>query len=143
MILERLPASLMRLQMRSLLNQRWYSGTTPCPQTGIGGVAKSVRRTRSCRIKFCVQRGLGALPSTSKFVAVDSHKHCLRQYASLKNVVFDNYAQTAFYRYDYANKGLNFILVSDKMILTNGGVSLERSGRKIAVFAGKCQAVPG
>ena len=87
--------------------------------------------------------GLGALPSTSKFVAVDSHKHCLRQYASLKNVVFDNYAQTAFYRYNYANKGLNFILVSDKMILTNGGVSLERSGRKIAVFAGKCQAVPG
>lgn len=68
-------------------------------------------------------------------MAVDSHKHCLRQYASLKNVVFDNYAQTAFYRYDYANKGLNFILVSDKMILTNGGVSLERSGRKIAVFA--------
>ena len=87
--------------------------------------------------------GLGALPSTSKFVAVDSHKHCLRQYASLKNVVFDNYAQTAFYRYNYANKGLNFILVSDKMILTNGGVPLERSGRKIAVFAGKCQAVPG
>ena len=27
---------------------------------------KSVRRTRSHRMKFCVQRGLGALPSTSK-----------------------------------------------------------------------------
>ena len=26
----------------------------------------SVRRTRSHRMKFCVQRGLGALPSTSK-----------------------------------------------------------------------------
>ena len=26
----------------------------------------SVRRTRSRRMKFCVQRGLGALPSTSK-----------------------------------------------------------------------------
>ena len=88
-------------------------------------------------------KGFGGAALNKQFVAVDSHKHCLRQYASLKNVVFDNYAQTAFYRYDYANKGLNFILVSDKMILTNGGVSLERSGRKIAVFAGKCQAVPG
>ena len=29
-------------------------------------LVKSVRRTRSHRIKFCVQRGLGALPSTSK-----------------------------------------------------------------------------
>ena len=27
---------------------------------------QSVRRTRSHRMKFCVQRGLGALPSTSK-----------------------------------------------------------------------------
>ena len=27
--------------------------------------SKSVRRTRSHRMKFCVQRGLGALPSTS------------------------------------------------------------------------------
>ena len=27
---------------------------------------KSVRRTRSHRMKFCVQRGLGALPSTSE-----------------------------------------------------------------------------
>ena len=69
---------------------------------------------------------------------MDSHRHCLRQYASLKNVVLENYALTAFYRYDYANMGLNSILISDKIILTNGGVSLERSGRKIAVFAGKC-----
>ena len=29
-------------------------------------LVKSVRRTRSRRMKFCVQRGLGALPSTSK-----------------------------------------------------------------------------
>ena len=28
-------------------------------------LVKSVRRTRSRRMKFCVQRGLGALPSTS------------------------------------------------------------------------------
>ena len=28
-------------------------------------LVKSVRRTRSHRMKFCVQRGLGALPSTS------------------------------------------------------------------------------
>ncbi|MBD9032339.1 MAG: hypothetical protein EGR19_09110 [Dialister sp.] len=27
---------------------------------------QSVRRTRSHRMKFCVQRGLGALPSTSR-----------------------------------------------------------------------------
>ena len=29
-------------------------------------LVKSVRRTRSHRMKFCVQRGLGALPSTIK-----------------------------------------------------------------------------
>jgi len=29
-------------------------------------LVKIVRRTRSHRMKFCVQRGLGALPSTSK-----------------------------------------------------------------------------
>ena len=29
-------------------------------------LVKSVRRTRNHRMKFCVQRGLGALPSTSK-----------------------------------------------------------------------------
>ena len=29
-------------------------------------LVQSVRRTRSHRMKFCVQRGLGALPSTSK-----------------------------------------------------------------------------
>ena len=29
-------------------------------------LVKSVRRTRSHRMKFCVQRGVGALPSTSK-----------------------------------------------------------------------------
>ena len=29
-------------------------------------IVKSVPRTRSRRMKFCVQRGLGALPSTSK-----------------------------------------------------------------------------
>ena len=28
-------------------------------------LVKSVRRTRSHRMNFCVQRGLGALPSTS------------------------------------------------------------------------------
>ena len=28
-------------------------------------MVQSVRRTRSHRMKFCVQRGLGALPSTS------------------------------------------------------------------------------
>ena len=70
-------------------------------------------------------------------MAVDSHTHCLRQYAPLKNVVFENYALTAFYRYDYVNIGLNSILKSDRMILVNGGESLEESGRKIAIFAGK------
>ena len=29
-------------------------------------MVQSVRRTHSHRMKFCVQRGLGALPSTSK-----------------------------------------------------------------------------
>ena len=29
-------------------------------------MVQSVRRTRSHRMKFCVQRGLGALPSTGK-----------------------------------------------------------------------------
>ena len=40
-------------------------------------LVKSVRRTRSHRMKFCVQRGLGALPSTSSLWQMDSHKHCL------------------------------------------------------------------
>lgn len=88
-------------------------------------------------MKFCDQKGLGATALNKQFVAVDSHKHCLRQYVSLKNVVLENYALTAFCCYNYVGIGLNFILVSDKMVLTNGGVSLERSGRKIAIFAGK------
>ena len=41
--------------------------------------------------------GLGALPSTSKFVAVDSHKHCLLQFAFLKSVVPVSYAKIGFY----------------------------------------------
>ena len=56
----------------------------------------------------------------------------------LQNVALKNYAISVFYSYDYVKTGLNFILISDKMILMNGGVSLERSGRKIAVSAGKC-----
>lgn len=83
-------------------------------------------------------KGFGDTALSKQFVAVDSHKHCLRQYASLKNVVLENYALTAFYHCDYVDIGLRFIPTSDKMILTNGGVSLERSGRKIAVSAGKC-----
>ena len=58
---------------------------------------KSVHRTRSRRMKFSVQRGLGALPPTSKFVAVDSHKHCLLQFAFLKSVVPVSYAKIGFY----------------------------------------------
>ena len=47
-------------------------------------LVKSVRRTRSHRMKFCVQRGLGAAPSTSVCGEMDSHKHCLPQYAAHK-----------------------------------------------------------
>ena len=36
------------------------------PASGELVLVISVRRTRSRRMKFCVQRGLGALPSTSK-----------------------------------------------------------------------------
>lgn len=98
---------------------------------------KSVRRTRSRRMKFCDQKGFGGAALNKQFVAVDSHKHCLLQYASLKNVVLENYALTAFYCCGYVCIGLNFILISDRMILVNGGESLEGSGRKIAIFAGK------
>ena len=35
-------------------------------------LVKSVRRTRSHRMKFCVQRGLGALPSTAS--GEENHK---------------------------------------------------------------------
>ena len=45
---------------------------------------KSIRRTRGHRIKSCVQRGLGAAPSTSVCGEMDSHKHCLPQYAAHK-----------------------------------------------------------
>ena len=88
--------------------------------------------------KILRSKGFGGTALNKQFVAVDSHKHCLRQYASLKNVVLENYALTAFYHCDYVDIGFGFIPTSDKMILTNGGVSLERSGRKIAVSAGKC-----
>lgn len=47
-------------------------------------LVKSVRRTRSHRMKFCVQRGLGALPSQAVCGEMDSHKHCLPQYAAHK-----------------------------------------------------------
>lgn len=79
-------------------------------------------------------KGFGGVALNKQFVAVDSHKHCLRQYASLKKRGTENYALTAFYHCDYVNVGLMFIPASDKMILTNGGVSLERSGRKIAAL---------
>ena len=48
-------------------------------------LVKSVRRTRGHRIKSCVQRGLGATPSTSVCGEMDSHKHCLPQLCSLSN----------------------------------------------------------
>ena len=38
---------------------------------------KSVRRTRSHRLKICVPRGLGGIPSTSAWGYLDSHKHRL------------------------------------------------------------------
>ena len=81
---------------------------------------KSVRRTRSRRMKFCDQKGFGGATLNKQFVAVDSHKHCLLQFALLKNVELENYALTAVYRCNYVDKGLRFILIYDKMILTNG-----------------------
>ena len=57
---------------RRLFLRLLYSTSTSMPKkkkTTASGklvLVKSVRRTRSHRMKFCVQRGLGALPSTSK-----------------------------------------------------------------------------
>ena len=45
-------------------------------------MVKSVHRTRSRRMKFCVHGGLGALPSTNSLWQMDSHKHCLRDVCS-------------------------------------------------------------
>ena len=47
-------------------------------------LVKSVRRTRSHRMKFCVQRGLGHCPQQAVCGEMDSHKHCLPQYAAHK-----------------------------------------------------------
>ena len=47
-------------------------------------LVKSVRRTRSHRMKFCVQRGLGRCPQQAACGEMDSHKHCLPQYAAHK-----------------------------------------------------------
>ena len=140
--------------------------TLYAPKQGIGYRQKSVHRTRSHRMKFWVQRGdWGRCPQQADgrkcecvltlallagfvcgyphallagFVCGYPHALLARQYASLQNVALKNYAISVFYSYDYVKTGLNFILISDKMILMNGGVSLERSGRKIAVSAGKC-----
>lgn len=54
--------------------------TPPVLKWGTGYRLKSVRRTRSHRMKFCVQKGPGALPSTSDLWQMDRHKHCLPQY---------------------------------------------------------------
>ncbi len=45
--------------------QKKRTGKRPRPAVSWSW-SKSVRRTRSHRMKFCVQRGVGALPSTSK-----------------------------------------------------------------------------
>ena len=34
-------------------------------------------------MKFCVQKGLGGAALNKQFVAMDSHKHCLRLYVWL------------------------------------------------------------
>ena len=46
-------------------------------------LVKSVRRTRSHRMKFCVQRGLGALPSTSK-----AERKITKGFSSLRACVY-------------------------------------------------------
>ena len=49
----------------------------------------------------------------------------------------------SFVTHDYVNTGLNVTHNSDIMSLMNGGAVHERSRRKIALFAGKCNAVSG
>lgn len=48
-------------------------------------MVKSVHRTRSRRMKFCVHGGLRALPSTSILWQMDSHKHCLRDLSEISD----------------------------------------------------------
>ena len=50
------------------------------PNRGTGYRQKSVRRTRSHRMKFCVQKGLGGAAlnkQTAGNVSVYEHSHCL------------------------------------------------------------------
>ena len=54
-------------------------------------LVKSVRRTRSHRMKFCVQKGIGGTALKKQFVAMDSHKHCLLLWSSIFwNMVLQN-----------------------------------------------------
>ena len=46
-------------------------------------LVKSVRRTRSHRMKVCVQKGIGGTDLNKRFVAMESHKHCLQITESL------------------------------------------------------------
>ena len=73
-------------------------------------LVKSVRRTRSHRMKFCVQRGLGALPSTSSAgsrMAIQGH--CLP--LLFANNIRILYTMIYFY-YHSRNKYINYLHIS-------------------------------
>ena len=69
----------------------------------------SVHRTRSRRMKFCVQRGLGALPSTSAWGYLDSHRHRLP--LLFANNIRILYTMIYFY-YHSRNKYINYLHIS-------------------------------
>lgn len=59
------------------------------------------------------------------------HTHCLLQFAPFKNLVLENYEVTAFHHCNYVNIGLNSILKSDRIMLTNGGYLLKEVAERL------------
>lgn len=75
----------------------------------------SVRRTRSHRKNFCVQRGLGALPSTNRRqeMYVDSHMHCLPHYALLYSHLHPCIIRASELQYIYWKCGMDYMTLKE------------------------------
>lgn len=71
--------------------------------------SKAFTRTRSHRLKICVPRGLGGLPSTSAWGYLDSHRHRLP--LLFANNIRILYTMIYFY-YHSRNKYINYLHIS-------------------------------
>ena len=100
------PNSVRVYSTRGGASQKSWQGTRwalslPC--------SKAFARTRSHRLKICVPRGLGGLPSTSAWGYLDSHRHRLP--LLFANNIRILYTMIYFY-YHSRNKYINYLHIS-------------------------------